>query len=661
MEYLYQAEAQDCVRFSWNIFPSTNVECKKLMSTSPLGCMYTPIKYTPTCPTVNYAPLKCSRCSAYINPYCEVNVDTPRKTWSCCFCSQGNAFPQGYDGINSVNLPAELHGSSTTIDYILPSHVNEPPVFLFVVDICLKPADFENLVNSIIEAIGLLPKNSYVGLITFGSLVHVYELGFTHLPKTVIFDGNKPVTSEIVQHSLDIGTKSAGGKIEPNYQNNYILPVEVIEDHLKTILQSLYQDPKPTPQSSRPLLATGVAVAVALHLLEYTFPNSGARVMIFNGGPCTQGPGTVVGLDKKEEAMRSFHQLNKESAKHTHKARKFYEQLSTLAVSHGHAVDIYSCSLNQTGILEMQSLVKETGGLLFTCHGFGDVQFINSFRKSFTVNQNGELNMAFNAIIELSVSDTLAVCGGIGHMASMDRRTTNVSETEIGIGRTSVWKASFLDNLSTFAFYFEVVNPRDRGTPEKPAMIQFKTSYYTPSGQRIFRITTVAHSWVDTSSRPGIDAILTGFDQEACAALVARLVVYKAEKEETNIIRWLDQHLIAFTKRYAIYNPGDEYSFQLPESIAVYPQFMFHLRRGPLVSIFGQSPDEVVYHRYYLLRETTGNVITMIQPSLDSYTFDLYVLNMRIIIYFPGNLHQYCSLHQVCYRIEFSYWIHISK
>src|SRR5687768_4125838 len=79
-----------------------------------------------------------------------------------------------------------------------------------------------------------------------------------------------------------------------------------------------------------------------------------------------------------------------------------------------------------------------------------------------------------------------------------------------------------------------------------------------------------------------------------------------------DVVRWVDRHLIRFTKRctfhplytlfsgllvpsrFAAYRKGDASSFTLPETLSVYPQFMFHLRRGVLVSYFGSSPDETV-------------------------------------------------------------------
>ena len=49
------------------------------------------------------------------------------------------------------------------------------------------------------------------------------------------------------------------------------------------------------------LRCTGVAVtSVAVGLLETTYPHTGARIMLFAGGPATEGPGMVVSNELKE-------------------------------------------------------------------------------------------------------------------------------------------------------------------------------------------------------------------------------------------------------------------------------------------------------------------------------------------------------------------------
>ena len=54
---------------------------------------------------------------------------------------------------------------------------------------------------------------------------------------------------------------------------------------------------------------------------QVTYPNAGARVMLFLGGPCTSGPGMVVGEEKKD-TIRSHIDLEKGAAKFSKKASK---------------------------------------------------------------------------------------------------------------------------------------------------------------------------------------------------------------------------------------------------------------------------------------------------------------------------------------------------
>lgn len=52
-----------------------------------------------------------------------------------------------------------------------------------------------------------------------------------------------------------------------------------------------------------------------------TFPNTGARIMLFTGGPPTQGPGMVVG-DELKTPIRSWHDIEKDNARFMKKAMK---------------------------------------------------------------------------------------------------------------------------------------------------------------------------------------------------------------------------------------------------------------------------------------------------------------------------------------------------
>jgi len=134
-------------------------------------------------------------------------------------------------------------------------------------------------------------------------------------------------------------------------------------------------------------------------------------------------------------------------------------------------------------------------------------------------------------------------------------------------------------------------------------------------------VTTVARGWADPNL--GNPPLVQGFDQEAGAAIMARVTIFKAENEEaTDVLRWLDKMLIRFMNKFAEYRKDDPSSFVLSPQISLYPQFMFHLRRSHFLQVFNNSPDETTFFRYMLNRENVGNSLIMIQPTIDSYSLD---------------------------------------
>lgn len=50
-------------------------------------------------------------------------------------------------------------------------------MFLFVVDICLDEDELGHLRDALQQTINLVPEEALIGFITFGTLVHVHELG----------------------------------------------------------------------------------------------------------------------------------------------------------------------------------------------------------------------------------------------------------------------------------------------------------------------------------------------------------------------------------------------------------------------------------------------------------------------------------------------------
>ncbi|KAJ1664806.1 GTPase-activating protein S23 [Coemansia sp. RSA 1646] len=621
-------EDQDGVRCAWNVLPSTRIEATR--GVVPVSTLYTLLKDRPDYPPVMYEPVMCKApCRAVLNPYCQ--IDVRGKLWICPFCLQRNQFPPHYKDIAQNNLPPELHPRFTTIEYGLSRRSPIPPVFMFVVDTCLEEEELKALKDSLILALSLLPPNALVGLITFGTMVQLHELGHQDCPKSYVFRGSKDYNVKQIQEMLGIGAgirnQPPGAQQQPGQfapqqtygADRFVQPVEQCEFTLTSILEQLQRDPWPVPNEKRPLRSTGAAVAVAVGMMESAFPNAGGRIIMFCGGPATQGPGMVVSPELREP-MRSHHDIEKDTSRYYRKAVKFYEGLAKRTAAAGHAVDIFSGCLDQVGLAEMKCLVNWTGGHMVLADSFVTTIFKQSFQRVFAKDDQDQLRMGFNATLEVQTTKELKVCGLIGPGISANKKTAIVSDTEIGVGSTSAWRLAAVTPQTTVGIYFEVANQQSQALqPGSRGLIQYVTTYQHSSGQYRMHVTTIARNWAEGSS-PEVPA---SFDQEAAAVLMARIAVFKVEADElAGVLHWVDRMLIRLCQKFGDYRRDDQASFRLPNNFSMYPHFMYYLRRSQFLHVFNSSPDETAFYRHCLFREDTSNSLTMIQPPLLSYGFE---------------------------------------
>lgn len=103
----------------------------------------------------------------------------------------------------------------------------------------------------------------------------------------------------------------------------FLLPLSQCEFQLTSTIEQLQKDAWPYTNDRRPTRCTGVALSIAVGLMETAFPNTGARIMLFSGGPCTEGPGMVVGTELKEP-IRSHHDIERDNAKYYRKSSKVF-------------------------------------------------------------------------------------------------------------------------------------------------------------------------------------------------------------------------------------------------------------------------------------------------------------------------------------------------
>ncbi|KAK7387601.1 hypothetical protein VNO78_28514 [Psophocarpus tetragonolobus] len=621
-------EGVDGVRMTWNVWPRTKVESSKCVI--PLAATVGLIRPHPDIPRLQYAPLRCKTCSSALNPFSR--VDFTAKIWICPFCYQRNHFPPHYHAISETNFPGELYPQYTTVEYLLPpsNSINPSPVFLFLLDTCLIEEEIQYLKSALRRAIGLLPDNALVGFVSFGTQVQVHELGFSDMSKVYVFRGSKEIPSEQVLDQLGLSASarrphkpapspipSAGFPI-----TRFLLPASDCEYTLISLLDELQTDQWPVPPSRRPARCTGVALSVAAGLLSACNPGTGARIIALVGGPCTEGPGSIVSKDLSDP-VRSHKDLDKDAAPYFKKAVKFYEGLAKQLVSQGHVLDIFASALDQVGVAEMKVAVERTGGLVVLSESFGHSVFKDSFKRVF---EDGEqsLGLCFNGTLEINCSKEIKIQGIIGPCTSLERKGPSVADTVIGEGNTTSWKMCGLDKSTCLTVMFDLSSSDRSNTPgavNPQLYLQFLTSYQNPLGESVLRVTTVTRRWVDSSVSS--EELVQGFDQETAAVVMARFASLKMESEETfDATRWLDRFLIRLCSKFGDYRKDDPSSFTLNPSFSLFPQFMFNLRRSQFVQVFNNSPDETAYFRMLLNRENISNAAVMIQPSLIAYSFN---------------------------------------
>ena len=152
--------------------------------------------------------------------------------------------PNHYLSATPENLPQELQPSNTTVEYILQKQAAATPIFLFVVDICQDPENFQALKDSLLVSLSLLPPDSLVGLISFGTHVNLHELGYDNCFKTVAFNGKKNHTAKQIQETLgflttDMRSGRGVGSSTLLTASRYLLPVQEAEFQLTKELEQL--------------------------------------------------------------------------------------------------------------------------------------------------------------------------------------------------------------------------------------------------------------------------------------------------------------------------------------------------------------------------------------------------------------------------------------
>ena len=156
---------------------------------------------------------------------------------------QRNLFPASYSGADESNLPAELYPNFSTIEYVLPVPLAPPPTFLFVVDLCQSEEELEHLKKALTHLLSLIPDDCSVGLISYGALVNVHEIGFAELSRAIVLRGDRELNADKVKAMLGLPSPTLSG---------FLVPLRDCDFSLSTALDCLRPDhslPRPGHRS----------------------------------------------------------------------------------------------------------------------------------------------------------------------------------------------------------------------------------------------------------------------------------------------------------------------------------------------------------------------------------------------------------------------------
>ena len=615
-------ESQNAIRMSWNILPANALDLQRYII--PCGIHYTPLKSIENMKLLDYEPVRCRSCKSVLAP--TFQLDFRAKAWICPFCNNKNAFSKEYaQHITPENLPMELLQTSSTIEYKLNQKESKYPVFFFIIDTSIIENELNELKETIQNTLSMIPPECEIGVITSGTMCNLLEIGFTDFPKMFVFKGDKQYTSNDIMTQLGLINKN-DPRVQLSSGKKFLMPLKDCEFSLNSFLDDLFPDPFPQGFEERKASCLGLALNVAVTLLEALHNNQPSRIFLFAGSPCNIGMGKIVNLSLKE-TIRNYLDFEKrnDNIKNFKEAVNYYQSIADRAFKSNQIIDIFSCCLNQTGLFEMKYITEKTGGLMVSTDSFSTQVFKETFKKLFETNDDGNLKMCFKGTCEILLTKPLKIKGALGHLVSLKKKNLDSISNDypIGEGGTCVWNLGGIDPTSTYTFILDQSNTdQNVANSLRYCTIQILTTYIASDRSTRLRVTTIKRKYSPDLQNNKYE-VAQGFDQQAAVILLTKMAIWKSDSEDRiDVLRWVDKSLINILQRFAMYTKDTPESFKLTEEFKYLPQFIFYLRRSLVLQNFNASPDEVAQFKTVLLKENVINSMTMIQPILLAYTPD---------------------------------------
>lgn len=577
-----EIEERDGVRLTWNIWNTKGDETSKI----PLACMYNVHQQTFQ---LQYEPIYCLTCKSILNFCC--SIDYGRKTWLCIICGNSNNLPSHVKDINPENILPEMSEENSTIEYVLSKEAVFHPAFFFIVDICTFDEERHKLlIESLLTTFEKIPDECYVGFIKYGTNIELIEINRNKPKKTFLFSGQIEYNIKMLENLEGMSIKGMNSII-----GRFLIKKSECKEFFYDTIKKLQRDPFPVLPAFKPIRCTGAAISLAVSLLETNFNNCSAKYLLFTQGPCTFGPGTVTSVKYKEKGKNDY--IDENDSVYNNSALKYYTELGGRISNLGHGLDILAATIEDIGIVHMEMLTRQTGGMLIMAQDFDPKIYISSCSKLLSKSDDF-LSQGFNAKIIVKTGKNLKYNGILG----------------MGKSSNMGWKLGSIFPSTNITI---LLSQTQEAKHEEFGYFQIVTQYQRSDKKLILRVTTLARMFSDNK-----EECLNGFDEEAATVFQARFLLLKQYEEVKDCERMIDKNLIRFVRAFGNFSKGVPSSLTLPESMSYYPNFMFFFKRSLLVQTDNSSKDESIYFKNLLYREKVSEALKLIKPALIAYHYE---------------------------------------
>eukprot|EP01130_Rhizamoeba_saxonica_P018922 TRINITY_DN9650_c0_g1_i1.p1 TRINITY_DN9650_c0_g1~~TRINITY_DN9650_c0_g1_i1.p1 ORF type:complete len:822 (-),score=181.15 TRINITY_DN9650_c0_g1_i1:53-2518(-) len=558
--------------------PSTPGLLKK--SSVPFGLVVHPLSTTngvdQTIPLLDFGSLgiiRCKICRVYINPY--VTFHDAGQRWKCNMCNSYNQVPSSYycpvdkNGIRT-DIADRTELNHCAVEFIAPTEYMvrppQPPTYFFLLDVSYHAVVSEQLtitISTLLSIVENLPSNSKIGLMTYDSQFHFYNLN----PK--LSSPHMIVNSTLEDIDMD----------------GYELLVN-LNDSKDIIVKLLNSIPEMFANTQNVHSCLGPAMEAAYNIQK----RIGGKLLVFSNTLPSAGKGTIPQRfeEKLLGTVNEVKLLKPES--------QFYKDFAVQCTDVHISVDFFFFSSHFNDIASIGVVASVTGGQVF-------------HYPRFSAHQDGE---KFSRDLQMSLYRET------GYEAVMRVRCSGGIELQQHFGnfymrRSDLMSLPMIDSHKAFAIQLEIKeNLQDIGFA---ATFQTALLYTSSNGQRRIRVFTY-----QLPIAFGLNDIYQSVNVPALMNLMGKMAINKALNTKLASAREaLKNKTVDILTNYVKASGSRAADLNLPENLQVLPLYTLAMVKSV---IFKKSTDihpDVRSYYIHLFRTLPVDLSTVfIYPRLFS-------------------------------------------